>query len=76
MDKSSFRFNASPYGSGEYIAEVDGLNVHTASWLHVHCSGGVKAKTLTWLGGLCRAPSPGHLLFLSPLLLISQNNTT
>ena len=25
MDKSSFRFNASPYGSGEYIAEVDGL---------------------------------------------------
>ncbi len=22
MDKSSFRFNASPYGSGEYIAEV------------------------------------------------------
>ena len=27
MDKSSFRFNASPYGSGEYIAEVDGLKI-------------------------------------------------
>ena len=27
MDKSSFRVNASPYGSGEYIAEVDGLKI-------------------------------------------------
>ena len=27
MDKSSFRFNASPYGSGEYIAEGDGLKI-------------------------------------------------
>lgn len=27
MDKSSFRFNVSPYGSGEYIAEVDGLKI-------------------------------------------------
>ena len=27
MDKSSFRFNASPYGSCEYIAEVDGLKI-------------------------------------------------
>lgn len=27
MDKSSFSFNASPYGSGEYIAEVDGFKI-------------------------------------------------
>ena len=27
MDKNSFYFEASPYGSGEYIAEIEGYKI-------------------------------------------------
>lgn len=49
---------------------------HTVSRLHIHCSGGIRVKALTWIWWLRRAPTPGHLLFLSPLLLIPYNDTT